>query len=175
MHLFCTDTLLTGEVVVVTNLFNGKRASELTHVDVQRTEPDEPGARRRPRGGQGASRFCRFLAFDQLLNLIAQDVRASIDGAPVGKKYFVANNLHSNRAGFHWVAVVYEIKASSETPLFVPLQLEQVQAHHMNTRINFDADANFNSSSYLPPLPVVSAASSSSSFSSATYGSSTST
>ena len=51
MHLFCTDTLLTGEVVVVTNLFNGKRASELTHVDVQRTEPDEPGARRRPARG----------------------------------------------------------------------------------------------------------------------------
>ena len=175
MHLWCTDILLTGEVVVVTDLFNGKRASELMHVDVQRTEPDEPGARRRPRGGHGASRFCRFAAFDQLLNIIAQDVRASIDGAPVGKKYFVANNLHSNRAGFHWVAVVYEIKASSGTPLFVPLQLEQVQAHHMNTRINFDADANFNSSSYLPPLPVVSAASSSSSFSSATYGSSTST
>ena len=66
--------------------------------------------------------------------------------APVGKKYFVANNLNSNRAGFHWVAVVYEIKASSGTPLFVPL--EQVQAHHINTRINFDADADFNSSSY---------------------------
>jgi len=42
MHLWCTDTLLTGEVVVVTNLFNGKRASELMHVDIQRTEPDEP-------------------------------------------------------------------------------------------------------------------------------------
>ena len=27
---------------------------------------------------------CRFPAFDQLLNFIAQDVRASIDGAPVG-------------------------------------------------------------------------------------------
>ena len=172
MHLFCTDTLLTGEVVVVTNLFNGKRASELTHVDVQRTEPDEPGARRRPRGGQGASRFCRFLAFDQLLNLIAQDVRASIDGAPVGKKYFVANNQNSNRLGFHWVAVVYEIKASSETPLFVPLQLEQ--GHHINTQINFDADADLNSSSFLSSFPVVAAASysSSSSSSSALFSSS---
>ena len=173
VHLLCTDTLLTGEVVVVTNLFNGKRASELMQADVQRTEPDEPGARRRPRGGHGASRFCRFPAFDQLLNIIAQDVRASINGAPVGKKYFVANNLNSNRAGFHWVAVVYEIKASSGTPLFVPL--EQVQAHHINTRINFNADADFNSSSYIPPLPVVSAALSSSSFSSAPFGSLTST
>jgi len=174
MHLWCTDMLLTGEVVVVADLFNGKRASELMQADVQRTEPDEPGVRRRPKGGHGASRFCRFPAFDQLLNIIAQDVRASIDGAPVGKKYFVANNLNSNRAGFHWVAVVYEIKASSGTPLFVPL--EQVQAHHINTRINFDSDADFNSSSsYLPPLPVVSAASSSSSFSSAPFGSSTST
>ena len=65
MHLWCTDILLTGEVVVVTDLFNGKRASELMQADVQRTEPDEPGARQRPRGGHGASRFCRFPAFDQ--------------------------------------------------------------------------------------------------------------
>ena len=37
-QLWCTDTLLTGEVVFVTNLFNGKRASELIHVDAQRTD-----------------------------------------------------------------------------------------------------------------------------------------
>ena len=36
---------------------------------------------------------CRFPAFDQLLNFIAQDVRASIYGAPVGKRYFIAYNL----------------------------------------------------------------------------------
>ena len=159
MHLWCTDFLLTTEVVVVTNLFNGKQASELTHVDVLRQEPDEPGARRRPTGGHEASRFCRFLAFDQLLNFIAQDVRASIDGAPVGKRYFIANNLHSNRPGFHWVAVVYDIKASSD-PLFVTPHLERT--HDINAQIDFGAEADFNSSHYLPPLPAAAAASSSS-------------
>jgi len=102
---------------------------------------------------------CRFPAFDQLLNFIAQDVRASIDGAPVEKKYFIANNLHSNRPGFHWVAVVYDIKASSEYPLFVTPHLKRTQ--DINTRIDFGADADFSSSSYLPPLPLVVASSSS--------------
>ena len=120
---------------------------------------DEPGARRRPRGGQEASRFCRFPAFDQLLYSIAQDVRASIDGAPVGKKYFIANNLHSNRVGFHWLSVVYEIKAPSESPLIVSPQLEPT--HDVNTRINFEADANVNNtSSSFTLLPTFSSSSS---------------
>jgi hypothetical protein len=67
MHLWCTDVLSTGEVVVITDLFNGNQVSELLHRDEPRTERAEPGARRRPRGGQEASRFCRFPAFDQLL------------------------------------------------------------------------------------------------------------
>ena len=64
--------------------------------------------------------------------------------------------------------MVYEIKASSETPLFVPLQLEQ---GHINTQINVDADADFNSSSFFPAFRVV-AASYSSSSSSALFSSS---
>jgi len=88
---------------------------------------------------------------------IAQDVRASIDGAPVGKRYFIANNLHSNRPGFHWVAVVYDIKTTSD-PLFVTPHLERT--HDINAQIDFGAEADLNSSHYLPPLPLVGASSS---------------
>ena len=160
MHLWCTDILSTGEVVVITDHFNGNKVSELLHRDAPRTEPDQPGARQRPRGGQEASRFCRFPAFDQLLYSIAQDVRASIDGAPVGKKYFIANNLHSNRIGFHWVSVVYEIKAPSQSPLLVPPQLERT--HDINTRINFEPEADINASSSLSLVPATFSAFSSS-------------
>ena len=75
-----------------------------------------------------------------------------------GKRYFIAYNLHSNRPGLHWVALVYGIKASSDYPLFVMPHLER--AHDINAQIDFGAEADFYSSHYLPPLPLVGASSS---------------
>jgi hypothetical protein len=75
-----------------------------------------------------------------------------------GKRYFIAYNLHSNRPGLHWVALVYGIKASSDYPLFVTPHLERT--HDINAQIDFGAEADFYSSHYLPPLPLVGASSS---------------
>lgn len=55
-----------------------------------------------------------------------------------GKRYFIAYNLHSNRPGLHWVALVYGIKASSDYPLFVTPHLERT--HDINAQIDFGAD-----------------------------------
>ena len=125
MLLWRTELLFTGEVIVVTNLFNGKRPSELSLSNAREVE-DEVGALPRTRGGLEASRFCRIMSFDQLIFNIAQDVRASLAGSPVGKKFVITNNCYIHvRPGVHWVAVVYEIKAedasqecASPEPLF---------------------------------------------------------
>ena len=93
----------------------------------------------------------RFVDFRLLLSSITKDVRASIDVAPVGKIYFIANNFHINRVGFYWVPVVYEMKALPESSLIVSPQLERT--HDINTRINFEADADFNNASSSLSLP----------------------
>jgi hypothetical protein len=124
MHLWCTDVLFTGEVFEKTDLFNGNQVSELLHRDEPRTERDEPGAHRRPRGGKEASGFCRFPAFLHLMSsfIPLPKISEPLLMVPIGKKCFIANNLHSNRVGFHRVSVVYEIKTHSESPLIVPPQ-----------------------------------------------------
>ena len=88
------------------------------------------------------------MSFDQLIFNIAQDVRASLAGSPVGKKFVITNNCYVHeRPGVHWVAVVYEIKAEYASQECA--SPEPVFGYGVNTRLDFEVDNDTD----IPSLP----------------------
>ena len=132
MYEYNLDITEHTEVVAMTDHFNGGRLSELMNYET------ENNARPFSRDGEPASKFCYVGPFDQLLHDIARDVRTSLDGAPVGKKYHITNNENSNGRGTHWVTVVYEIKSATTSPqhIFHPASIGAT-----SSRLHFDFDA----------------------------------
>ena len=121
----------SSEIAVITDHFNGGQPSELTG--------DRTAQNARPYRYGRDSRFCHIGPFSQLLHDIARDVRSSLVGAPVGKKYYIVNSQET-----HWVTVVYEIKSASTSPQHITNSARI----RVSNQLHFDFDAmNENSTS----------------------------